>query len=65
MKYKIQITEYLQRTIEIEADTPEEALSIAEYDYAHCSIILDYDDIAGYEINILEDKNNDSQQQLT
>ena len=41
MKIKIEITETLQKTIEVEADTLETALIIVKEKYNNCEIILD------------------------
>lgn len=49
-KYKIEITETLQRVVEVEADTAAEALSKVEDDYATEKIVLDYDDCKDFQI---------------
>ena len=41
MKVKVEITEVLQKTIEVEANSLEEALTIVKEKYNNCEIILD------------------------
>ena len=41
-KYKIEITEYLQRTIEVEADNESDAVFKVEEDYHDGKEVLDY-----------------------
>lgn len=50
MTFNIEITEILQRVVEIEADTVEEALSKVESKYARCDIVLDSFDIKDFTI---------------
>lgn len=50
MTYKISITETLERVVEVEADTVEEALSKVENDYCEYKINLDGDDCINFEI---------------
>lgn len=47
MTYPIEITETLQRTVTVEADTLEQALSKVKAAYADGSIVLDVDDMVG------------------
>jgi hypothetical protein len=42
--YQIEITERLQRVIEVEADTMEDALTKVERAYADRDIVLNFDD---------------------
>ena len=42
--YQIEITERLQRVIEVEADTMEDALTKVESAYADRDIVLNFDD---------------------
>lgn len=42
--YQIEITERLQRVIEVEADTMEDALTKVESAYADRHIVLNFDD---------------------
>ena len=51
-KYEVEITEYLQRTIEVEAESPSDAVDIVEEDYDNCNIVLDYSDFTGKDIEI-------------
>lgn len=50
MKYKIEITETLQKVVEIEANNLSEALTTACVDYKKGEIVLDDMDYVGYEI---------------
>lgn len=43
-KYYITITETLERTIDIVAESEEEALNIAEEEYKNGEHVLDYED---------------------
>lgn len=54
MKYKVEYTEVLQRTIEIEADSEAEALSIAEEKYYNEEVVLDYSDFIDCKIDIIK-----------
>ena len=54
-KYKVEITEYLQRTIEVEADNESDALDKVEADYCSEKIVLSADDFTDKEIKVLED----------
>lgn len=54
-KYKVEITEYLQRTIEVEANDENDALDKVESDYYNEKIVLSADDFTGKEIKVLED----------
>lgn len=47
--YKIEIEETLQRVVEIEANSPEEAIDIAQNRYSNQEYILDYEDYKGVE----------------
>ena len=49
--YKIQITETLQRVIDIEAKSLKDAMSIINTQYTNEDIVLDYDDFIGYDID--------------
>lgn len=55
MTYRVEITETLQRIVEVEADTIEEAVSKVEDDYASCDIILDSLDMKNFEIKEYKD----------
>ena len=54
-RYKVEITEYLQKTIEIDAENEKDALLIAEDKYNAEEIILSADDFTDKEFNIIED----------
>lgn len=47
MKYKINIKEYLERIVEIEAEDKEEALRKLSRLYKTCEIVLTADDYKG------------------
>ena len=49
-KYKIEITEYMQKIIEQEANSEEEALDIVKKEYDNGNICLDYNDLKGLDI---------------
>ena len=51
MKYKIEITETLQRTITVEADSLSAALIQVGQEYSEGKIVLHYNDFVGYKIN--------------
>ena len=60
-KYKIEVTEYLQRVIDVEADSEEEAIKFINDQYKNKKIVLDADDyiqtdIEVYDPNRLTDK---------
>lgn len=54
MEYKVEIQELLARTINVEANNEEEALSIVRTRYKNEEIILDSGDFLHCEMNILE-----------
>ncbi|MDD2577658.1 MAG: DpnD/PcfM family protein [Bacteroidales bacterium] len=54
-KYKVEITETLQRVIEIEAESSDEAYKIAKDRYEDFDIVLDYDDFIDYKIKLVDD----------
>lgn len=55
MKYQVQITETLQRVVEIEADSAEHAIRRAENLHHTAQIVLTADDYVCYEINLMDD----------
>lgn len=55
MKYKIEITETLQKIIEVESPSYDEAFENVLNDYNAGKIILDSDDFICFEINEYED----------
>lgn len=50
MKYLVEISETLQRKVEIEADNPGDAIQAAKDKYYNSEIILDADDIVDGEV---------------
>ena len=55
-KYTIEITETLQRTISIEAESEEMALEKVRTMYETEEIVLDSDDFVGTVIEVVESK---------
>ena len=53
MKYKVEITEVLQKIIEVDADNIEEALSIIKEKYRKEEIVLDDKDYIDTKIEIV------------
>ena len=51
-KYKVEITEYLQRTVEVEADNESDAVFKVEENYHDAKEVLDYNDHTGTDIEI-------------
>ena len=51
-KYNVQITEYLQRIIAVEAESEEDAIAMVESEYDLAHIVLDYSDFTGKDIEI-------------
>lgn len=51
-KYKVEITEYLQRTIEVEANNERDAVFKVEEDYHDSKDVLDYSDHTRTDIEI-------------
>ena len=54
MKYIIEITETLQRQIEVEAQNESEAIRLIKEKYKHEEIILSEQDFIDYEIDIIK-----------
>lgn len=50
MKYLVEISETLQRKVEIEADNSGDAIQIAKDKYYNSEIVLDADDIVDGEV---------------
>ena len=50
MKYKIEVTETLQRVVEVEADRLSNAIIQVTSDYDSGEIVLDAMDFVGFEI---------------
>ena len=57
-KYKVTLTETLQREVEIEADDINGAINIAQEMYDNSEIILDETDYKGVEIDEAFDEKN-------
>lgn len=57
-KYEIEIKEELSRIIEIESESFEQALKIAEAKYGSGEIVLDENDYKGVEINPYDEEIN-------
>ncbi len=55
MKYKLEITEWLQRVIEVEAKTKEEAYHKVSEMYRNSEIVLDSKDFIDKEIEFYEE----------
>ena len=55
MKIKIEITETLQRIIELEASSPDDALDIIIKKYKNSEIILDADDYIDTKFNVFNE----------
>jgi len=54
--YEVEITETLQRVVEIEADSKDEAVEKVCKQYSDEKIVLDESDFKGNEITIYEEK---------
>ena len=52
MKFAVRITEYLERTVIVEAEDFEDAKNNAEYAYNNGQVSLDYRDYNGYNIGL-------------
>lgn len=52
--YKIEITETLQRTIEIEAENEDDALQGVKEFYDDCDIVLDANNFVDVEFSVVE-----------
>ena len=52
MKYKIEFTETLQKTIYIEAKNEEEAIRLAKEEYYECNIVLDDTNFIDVDVEI-------------
>ena len=56
-KYKVEITEYLQKTIEVDANTKEEAVDKVTIQYKNSEVVLDSSNYVSTDIEIYnEDK---------
>ena len=50
-KYQMLFKETLERVVEINANSKEEALEIAKEMYINFEVVLDYTNFSGYEIS--------------
>ncbi len=55
-EFKVEITEYLQRVITVEADNKREAILKVKEEYDKGNIILDSNDFVTNEIEIYKDE---------
>ncbi|MDD2434594.1 MAG: DpnD/PcfM family protein [Bacilli bacterium] len=55
MIYKVEITETLQKTVEIEAESLDEAIKIVKKCYYQCEYILDYSNYFNTEFDLIND----------
>lgn len=55
MKYKVEITEILQRTVEVEAKDEDEAYKIVKDMYRNEEIVLSADDYIDTKIEVLSE----------
>lgn len=55
MKYKVKVTEYLSKIIEVEADDEVDARLLAEELYCEEIVVLDYNDLHDVEFEIYND----------
>lgn len=53
-KFKIEITETLQKVVEIDANDVDDALNIAKQQYRNQNIILDDQDLTNTRISLFE-----------
>lgn len=58
MKYKVQITENLQKTIEVDASNERKALLIVKEKYKKEDIVLNETDYIDTSFDILDEENN-------
>lgn len=60
MKYRYLITEYLRRTVVVEADSQDEALDKLIQSYEGEDIVLDWNDYDGNDIDFMEETNDEA-----
>lgn len=53
--YQIEVEEILQKVVEIEADSLEEAIDIAQERYHDCEIILEAEDLKETNFDLYQD----------
>ena len=51
-KYRIEVTEYLSRIVETEAENEDDAVKIVRQMYQNCDLILDSSDYVETEISV-------------
>lgn len=56
MKYQIEIEELLQKVVEVEADSLDEAIDIVEEKYHDEEYVLDYENFMGVEFREYKDE---------
>ena len=54
-EWNVEITETLQRTVKVTAETADEAWEMVHEMYRNCEVILDSEDFIDSEICVLED----------
>ena len=58
MKFKVDISETLKATIDIEADNENEAIGMAKQMYNNCDIVLSADNFEEVKFNIMEENDD-------
>ena len=58
MKYKVDISETLKATIDIEADNENEAIGIAKQMYKNCDIVLSADNFEDVKFYVTEENDD-------
>lgn len=54
-EWNVEITETLQRTVKVAAETADEAWTMVREMYRNCEVVLDSEDFIDSEICVLED----------
>ncbi len=55
MKYRVCITETLEKIVEVDSESEDEAVRKVHESYANCDIILDAGDFMDVEFSIMEE----------
>lgn len=55
MKFKVQITETLQRIVEVDAEDIDDVIAKVEWDHEQGEIVLDADDFVDVHFSIIEE----------
>lgn len=55
-KFTVEVTETLQRRVEVEAEDEKDALIVARHMYRDEEIVLDSNDYVGVEITVVDDE---------